>query len=269
MQDSVVSFSRPICEDRRFTCITDFPASSRKQTRTASDTLEADPALTRLFFCSVAERFSPPRAIFWEGDAAAHVFYLLEGSLRISQTMQDGRRAILGFAYAGDIIGISFRDTYLFTAEALNAVRLKRLPRRRFEELIDRTDLRPQLLAEIRRELMAAQDQIVRLGRTSAEERVATFLLSVARRARSGSDAAMPIEIDIPFGRLDIADYLGLTVETVSREISKLKRDGLISTRGPHKIVLKRLGGLRHVARMDIHGLQEQRFREIDRSPRL
>ena len=263
MQDSVVSFSRDICENRPLTCITDFPTSSRRETCTASGALAADPALTRLFFCSVAERFSPPRAIFWEGDAAAHVFYLLEGSLRISQTMQDGRRAILGFAYAGDLLGISFRDSYLSTAEALNAVRLKRLPRRRFEELIDRTDLRPQLLAEIQRELTAAQDQIVRLGRTSAEERVATFLLSVAQRARSGS------EIDIPFGRLDIADYLGLTVETVSREISKLKRGGIISTRGPHKIVIKRLGGLRQVARMDVDGLHEQRFWEIERSSRL
>jgi CRP/FNR family transcriptional regulator, anaerobic regulatory protein len=263
MQDSVVSFSRRIGNNRPFTSVTEFSPSSRKQTCTASGgALAADPALTRLFFCSVAERFSPPRAIFWEADAAMHVFYLLEGSLRISRTMQDGRRAILGFAYAGDLLGISFRDTYLFTAEAVNAVRLKRLPRRRFDELIDRTDLRLQLLAEIRRELMAAQDQIVRLGRTSADERVATFLLNVARRAGSDSGMAMPIEIDVPFGRLDIADYLGLTVETVSREISKLKRDGLISTRGPHKIVLKRLGGLCEVARMEIDELHEKKFHE-------
>ncbi len=61
-----------------------------------------------------------------------------------------------------------------------------------------------------------------------------------------------PIEIDVPFGRLDIADYLGLTAETISREISKLKRDGLISTRGPHKLIIRRLRALRHVARMDV-----------------
>ena len=91
-----------------------------------------------------------------------------------------------------------------------------------------------QLLAEIRSELMAAQDHIIRLGHTSADERVATFLLNIAQR--TGSDTP-PVEIEVPFGRLDIADYLGLTVETVSREISKLKRDGLISMRGPHKIV--------------------------------
>jgi CRP/FNR family transcriptional regulator len=163
--------------------------------------------------------------------------------------MRDGRRAILGFRYAGDLIGLSFDETYLFTAEAVTAVRLKRTPRRRFHELVDnRPDLRLQLLAEIRSELTAAQDHIVRLGHTSAEERVASFLLNITRQA--GSDVMTPLEVEVPCG-LDIADYLGLTVETVSREISKLKRNGLISKRA-HKIVLHRLDGLREVARMDV-----------------
>ena len=105
--------------------------------------------------------------------------------------------------------------------------------------------------------MTAAQDQIMRLGRTAADERVATFLLHIARR--TGADAVTPVEIDVPFGRLDIADYLGLTVETVSRELSKLKRDGLISMRGPHKIILRRLGRLRDVARMDVDEPREVR----------
>jgi CRP/FNR family transcriptional regulator, anaerobic regulatory protein len=91
------------------------------------------------------------------------------------------------------------------------------------------------------------------LGRTAADERVATFLINVARR--TGADTTIPVEIDIPFGRLDIADYLGLTVETVSREISKLKRAGLISTIGPHKIIVRRLRSLRDIARMDVEAL--------------
>ena len=139
---------------------------------------------------------------------------------------------------------------YPFTAEAVTPVRLRRLPRRRFDELVDGSrDLRSLLLTEISSEMAAAQDQIIRLGRTAADERVATFLLDIARR--TGADVVTPVEIDVPFGRLDIADYLGLTVETISREISKLKRDGLISTMGPHKIILRRLRGLRAIARMD------------------
>jgi Crp-like helix-turn-helix domain len=75
-------------------------------------------------------------------------------------------------------------------------------------------------------------------------------LLNIARR--TGAEMVASVEIDVPFGRLDIADYLGLTVETVSREISKLKRDGLISTTGPHKIILRHLSGLRDIAGIDL-----------------
>jgi CRP/FNR family transcriptional regulator, anaerobic regulatory protein len=209
-----------------------------------------EPTLRSLFLSQLAETFAPPRAIFWEGDAARHVFHVLEGCLRVSRVLQDGRRAILGFGYAGDLLGASFRSCCPFTAEAVTPVRLRRLPRRRFDALVDgNRDLRSQLLTEISSEMAAAQDQIIHLGRTGARERVATFLLNIARR--SGAEMVVPVEIDVPFGRLDIADYLGLTVETVCREISKLKRDGLISTSGPHKIILRRLRGLRDIAGID------------------
>jgi CRP/FNR family transcriptional regulator len=231
--------------------------------------------LQALFLPQVTETFAPPRAIFWEGDKAAHVFHVLEGCLRLYRIMQDGRgdkaahvfhvlegclrlyrimqdgrRAILGFSYAGELLGVSFRNIYPFTAEAVTPVRLRRLARHRFHELVDgRQDLRSQLLTKISSEMTAAQDQIMRLGRTAADERVATFLLHIARR--TGADALTPVEINVPFGRLDIADYLGLTVETVSRELSKLRRDGLISMMGPHNIILRRLRSLRAIARMD------------------
>ena len=206
-------------------------------------------ALTALFLTQVTERVAPPRAVFWEGDPASYIFHVLEGCLRVYRTRQDGRRAILGFNYPGDLVGVSFRDNYLFTAEAVTPVRIRRLARRRFHDLLDeRPDLRPHLLAHLCDEMQSAQDHITRLGSTTAEERVATFLLHIA--ARSGSDAATPLAIEIPFGRLDIADHLGITVETVSREISKLKRHGVISTAGPHNIVLQRPGSLRDIARV-------------------
>jgi CRP/FNR family transcriptional regulator, anaerobic regulatory protein len=207
--------------------------------------------LQALFLQQVTETFAPPRAIFWEGDKASHVFHVLEGCLRLYRIMHDGRRAILGFSYAGELLGVPSRNIYSFTAEAATPVRLRRLARHRFHELIDDSgDLRSQLLTEISGEMTAAQDQIMRLGRTAADERVATFLLHIARR--TGADAGASVDIDLPFGRLDIADYLGLTVETVSRELSKLKRGGLISMRGPHKIILRRLGRLRAIARTDV-----------------
>jgi CRP/FNR family transcriptional regulator, anaerobic regulatory protein len=229
----------------------DFPLSARLQPGSGPGNRANEPTLRALFGSQVAETFAPPRAIFWEGDPDGHVFHVLEGCFRVSRVLQDGRRAILGFGYAGDLLGASFRDCCPFTAEAVTPVRLRRLPRRRFDELVDgNRDLRSLLLAEISSEMVAAQDHIIHLGRTAADERVATFLLNIARRTRAG--IVPPVEIDVPFGRLDIADYLGLTVETISREISKLKRDGLISTMGPHKIILRRLRALRDVARMDV-----------------
>jgi CRP/FNR family transcriptional regulator, anaerobic regulatory protein len=206
-------------------------------------------SLETLFAAQVAERYAPPRPICWEGEPATHVFHMLEGCLRVYRTMEDGRRAILRFSHAGDLLCLPAYDTYQFTAEAVTPIVFRRLARRRFADLVGASvDLRAQLDAEVCREMRAAQDQILRLGRTGADERVATFLLDVAQRA---GVCMAPVEIEVPFGRLDIADHLGLTVETISREISKLKHDGLISMHGPHRIVLRRMGRLRKIAKMD------------------
>jgi CRP/FNR family transcriptional regulator len=229
------------------------PDRDRQPAGAPSDIVVVRPsqnALKDLFAAQVTERYMPPRAICWEGEAAEHVFYLLEGCLRAYRTMEDGRRAILRFNYGGDLLCLSAGSAHLFTAEAVTPIRFRRLSRHRFNGLVDASvDLRAQLHAEIRRDMRAAQDQIIRLGRTGADERVATFLLNVAQWA--GACMRTPVEIEVPFSRLDIADYLGLTVETISREISKLKHDGLISTSGPHRIVLRRASRLREIARMD------------------
>jgi CRP/FNR family transcriptional regulator, anaerobic regulatory protein len=252
MLDQAFTFARPHSNRRPEFATPDLPLSAHLPPGAGPAHLADEPTLRALFRSQVAETFAPPRAIFWEGDAAGHVFHVFEGCFRVSRVLQDGRRAILGFGYAGDLLGASFRTCCPVTAEAVTPVRIRRLPRRRFDDLVDESrDLRTQLVAEISGEMAAAQDHIIHLGRTAADERVATFLLNIARR--TGANTVAPVEIDVPFGRLDIADYLGLTVETICREISKLKRDGLISTMGPHKIILRRLRGLRDLARMDVH----------------
>jgi CRP/FNR family transcriptional regulator len=238
MHDATLTYSRLTGGDYR---------TFGDQECTASAARPTECSLEALFSEQVAERFAPPRALFWEGDAAKHVFHLIEGCLRVHRTMEDGRRAILGFSYAGDLVGVSARDTYHFTAEAVTPARFRRLSRRRFDELVEGSPvLRGHLHAENCREIRAAQDQIIRLGRTSARERVAAFLVHVAQRA-GGCITPAP-EIEVPFARLDIADHLGLTVETISREISHLKNEGLISMNGPHWIVLRRMRSLREIA---------------------
>ncbi len=212
-------------------------------------------SLPALFAGQVIERYPAPRAICWEGEPASHVFHLLEGCLRVYRTAEDGRRAILRFAQAGDIMCLAASETYPFTAEAVTLARFSRIARRRFDAVMDADlGLRRQMEAAICRETRSAQDHIVRLGRTGADERLAAFLLEMAR-SPSAASAAAPVEILVPFGRLDIADYLGLTVETISRELSKLRRRGLISTKGPHRIVLDRISELRVIAAVTCESL--------------
>jgi CRP/FNR family transcriptional regulator, anaerobic regulatory protein len=167
--------------------------------------------------------------------------------LRIYRILSDGRRAITGFLYPGDLIGVSLRDRYLYTAEAVTKTKVRRFARNRFQDKINESpDLRPQLFARLCDEMAAAQDQLVLLARKSAEERVSSFLLVIARRL-SGDQRAAPV-VEIPMTRLDMADYLGLTIETVSRTMTKLTSGGVITASGRHAIFIRKLAKLAALA---------------------
>jgi CRP/FNR family transcriptional regulator len=212
----------------------------------SNGSIQCAPTLHDLFKGQASESYSPGQAIFWEGDQAGHIFDVLEGVLRVYRILPDGRRAIMGFIHAGEMLGVSFQSRYLFTAEAIDDVKVRRFPRQRFFALVnDSPELRPQLFAMLCDEATAAQDQMLLLGRKSAEERVVSFLLAVHRKA--GVDNT----IELPMSRLDMADYLGLTIETVSRMMTGLTRKGLIASAGRHSITLRRLGALRQAAGSD------------------
>ena len=208
--------------------------------------VEPRPTLTDLFGGQPCESFSAGEALFWEGDRAGQIFDVLQGVLRVYKILPDGRRAIMGFVYPGNILGVSFQDRYLFTAEAVTGVKVRRICRLRFLSLVNKSpDLRRQLFALFCDEMSTAQDQMLLLGRKSAEERVVSFLLAVHRKCAEGA------EIELPMSRLDIADYLGLTIETVSRMMTSLARGGLIRATGRHRIALHKLGALRDIAGRD------------------
>jgi CRP/FNR family transcriptional regulator len=194
------------------------------------------------------ERVKPGTPVFWQGDQASAVFEIVEGVLRTFKILADGRRVITGFLYPGDIVGVSLRDRYLYSAEAVVPAKLRRFARARFEDEIEhRPELRPQLFARLCDEMAAAQDQMVLLACKSAEERVASFLLSVARRTRhrpAGNSAV----IEIPMTRLDMADYLGLTIETVSRTMTKLTARAVIAPAGRHTVALRNMEQLASLA---------------------
>ncbi len=203
--------------------------------------------LEGLFVSQPMEKLAAGEAVFWEGDAASHVFQVAEGCLRLYRILPDGRRAIMGFRFAGELLGVSCQGTYLYTAEAVTPVRLRRLSRARLQAVGAGADqLQALLLTKIFEEMSAAQQHIIVLGQLGAEERVANFLVSAARR--TGADQRKPVAIELPMTRLDIADYLGLTLETVCRVISKLKRDGLVALEGRHRVILRRMSELQELA---------------------
>jgi CRP/FNR family transcriptional regulator len=160
--------------------------------------------------------------IFWEGDPADSVYEVVSGTLRLHKLLPDGRRQVTGFLCAGHLIGLAPEGTWVYTAEAITDVTLCRYRRPAFERLIDTVPgFARRVLTATSHELRVAQDQMLLLGRKTAVERVASFLLLMAEQ--QGGE-----EISIPMGRNDIADYLGLTVETVCRTLSQLKRSELI-----------------------------------------
>src|SRR5690242_824067 len=165
--------------------------------------------------------------IFREGDPAGHIHKVVRGMVRLHKMLPDGRRQIIGFLEAGDHLGLSFGDTYLFSAEAVVETVVQRIPRARFEAVLDTNPgIQRRLLAMATTELVAAQDQMLLLGRKTACERICSFLLMLSRRRER---RLLPGDrVRLPMTRGDIADYLGLTIETVSRTLSKLKAGCLI-----------------------------------------
>lgn len=166
--------------------------------------------------------------LFHQGDRAGQVYTLVAGSLRLYRLMADGRRQITGFNLPGDFIGMALGTDHEMTAEALEPARLWAFERSRFEDYVNRNAvLKDSLLDSARHELAAAQQQFIVLGRKTAMERVASFLLDLHQRYERivGHDVA---HMALPMSRADIADYLGLTKETVSRVLSQLRNRRLV-----------------------------------------
>lgn len=165
--------------------------------------------------------------LFDQGAPADGVFNLVDGVVRLYKSLPDGRRQIVGFALPGDFLGLALLDRHGVAAEAVTDVQACRFARAAF---INYVEGRPHLLRRMHafagRELAMAQDQMLLLGRRTANEKVAAFLLHL--QSRYGRIAAMSVNLPLPMGRQDIADYLGLTIETVSRTLTKFAREKIV-----------------------------------------
>jgi CRP/FNR family transcriptional regulator len=155
--------------------------------------------------------------------------------VRLYKLLPDGRRQIVGFLLPGDLVGLSAGDAYAHSAEAITPVEVCRFSRRRLDGLLDEFPaMHRRLLGIAASELGAAQAQMVLLGRKTARERIASFLLTLERRAAAVGLATEPLHLAMT--RTDIGDYLGLTIETVSRTFSQLKAEGAIALPRPGEV---------------------------------
>lgn len=169
--------------------------------------------------------------LFFEGEPATRVFTLTRGSLKLYKLFSDGRRQIVGFLGAGDFLGISVDDEHAYTAEALEDVEVCCFPRTLFDSFIEgHPAMERELYRLAAHELAASQLQLTLLGRKTAAERLASFLLQLMHKAERFGDRETNI-VDLPMNRADIADYLCLTKETVSRILSTFRAARLIRLR--------------------------------------
>ena len=176
--------------------------------------------------------------IFGENEPADYVYRVISGSVRTYKILSDGRRRVGGFYLPGDIFGLEFTEEHTFSAEAISDAKVVVVKRSAITALADRDPaIGRELFALTGRELRRVQDRVLLLVK-SAQERVAGFLLEMAERASGGNT------VELPMSRQDIADYLGLTIETVSRTLTGLESAATIEVPTSRRIVLRNRSAL-------------------------
>ena len=190
--------------------------------------------------------------VFAEGDPTTHVFRVETGAIALYKVLADGRRQIVGFAYPGDLIGLGAQGEHVMNAQAIKPTRLRCLPIATLNHSAAKDPaLGFKLYQALARELAATRDLMLTTGQRSATERVVSFLLAFSRRSeRNGQN---PSDFELPMTRADIGDFLGLTIETVSRTFTKLKTLGLIELPQSNRVKLVDIDELENLADGEDH----------------
>jgi CRP/FNR family nitrogen fixation transcriptional regulator len=192
--------------------------------------------------------FQRNELIFNQDDGAEYFYRILSGTVRLCRYMPDGRRYIVDFNLPGDVIGLNESPDHPVSAEAVTDVILVAYPRICFDRLArECPELRTQHLCHLSANLLSAQQHLFVLGCQKAKERIASFLLRLADRMDLGHGD----RLDLAMGRQDIADHLGLTIETISRSITALRAEGAVLVPNTHQLVLRDMTILRALAAED------------------
>lgn len=192
-----------------------------------------------------ALKFARNETIVQEGDPAHYVFRIVSGTVRLCRHTPDGRRHISDFALPGDLFGVFGGSVQAFTAEAVGEVQVVSYPRAHLDRLAEREPrFRANILVHLSAHLLDAQTHTFVLGCRSAKERLASFFIRLAERTGAIDSG----RLELAMGRQDIADHLGLTIETICRAVTSLKNDGVIAVPGLHQIVLRNIEALCELA---------------------
>jgi CRP/FNR family transcriptional regulator, nitrogen fixation regulation protein len=182
--------------------------------------------------------FARNSEIYGENEPADYLYKVVSGAVRTYKVLVDGRRQIGGFYLPGDMFGLETGDEHTFSAEAITDCKIIVIKRSAVVALAARdNEMARQMWARTARELQRAQDRILVLIK-SAQERVAGFLLEMSDRTSDGG------AVELPMSRQDIADYLGLTIETVSRTLTQLEKSATIALPTSRRIVLRNRSAL-------------------------
>ena len=218
------------------------PVSSKQNVGLRPRSMASDHVLTGpIELMGAPMTFRRNSEIYGEGEQADYAYKVISGAVRTYRILADGRRQIGGFHLAGDVFGLEVGEEHAFSAEAVTESKILVVKRSALMALAARdSDAARELWTLTGRELARVQEHIVLLVKT-AQERVAGFLLEMADRRPAG-DA-----VELPMSRQDIADYLGLTIETVSRTLSNLESEAAIELANSRRIVLRNRPALREM----------------------
>ena len=188
-----------------------------------------DPELQTLSTIGRRRTIAAGQVLGWAGDANLACANLVSGILKVTSSTADGREQIVGLLFSGDFVGQLFLQEATLTVTALTESDLCLYPRERFEDVLRSSHaLEHALLRRTMASLNDARERMLTLGKRAAPERIAGFLLDLARRAAEDG-RSQTAALEIPISRGDMADYLGLTIETVSRQLTRFKAMGAIA----------------------------------------
>ncbi len=214
------------------------PDSMRQPAARCTRPVPPPPTLSAIELMGAPMSFSRNAEIYGENEPAEYLYKVLSGTVRTYKVLNDGRRQIGFFYLPGDVFGLEVGDRHGFSAEAIADCKVLVIKRSSVIALAAReTDVARQLWEMTATELRRVQDHVMLLIKT-AQERVAGFLLEMAARTPGAT------EIELPMSRQDIADYLGLTIETVSRTLTQLENSAAIAVPTSRRIVLRNRAAL-------------------------